>query len=411
MIVRPYDPQTDMHAIHRIFYEVGWSDLSREQEEAIDLVLGAGSALVGELHGAAESVAVRMPGTYRYLSEDLSLCIVTQVATSHVARRQGLALHLTACLVQQAAGEGALLAALGMFDQGFYDRLGFGSGPYDHWVGFDPALLRVDGPRRPPQRVTAGDWQAVHAARLAQPRRHGAIALLPAAATRAEMLYPKHPLGLGYCDGPEGTFSHLVWCGVRGMDRGPVLVRWLVYHNRAQFVELMAALKGLGDQMRLVVMMEPPGIQLQDLIETPFKQRQITDKSPYEAGTRAASWWQIRILDLERCLTHTHLPGPEVRFNLRLADPIERYLERSSAWHGVAGDYIVTLGPSSGAEQGFDQRLPTLTASVNAFTRLWIGVRPATGLALTDDLAGPPELLAALDVALRLPTPLPGWEF
>ncbi len=60
---------------------------------------------------------------------------------------------------------------------------------------------------------------------------------------------------------------------------------------------------------------------------------------------------------------------------------------------------------------GLDDGLPVLDASVGAFTRLWMGVRPATGLALTDDLAGPPALLDALDEAFRLPTPRAGWIY
>jgi len=54
--------------------------------------------------------------------------------------------------------------------------------------------------------------------------------------------------------------------------------------------------------------------------------------------------------------------------------------------------------------------LPTLEATVNAFTRLWLGVQPASGLAITDDIAGPPELLAALDRRLRLPAPHMDWN-
>ncbi len=71
----------------------------------------------------------------------------------------------------------------------------------------------------------------------------------------------------------------------------------------------------------------------------------------------------------------------------------------------------MTLGSSSGAEPARDNTLPTLTATVNAFTRLWLGVRPATGLAITDDLDGPAELLAQLDEVLRLPAPHPDWDF
>ena len=77
----------------------------------------------------------------------------------------------------------------------------------------------------------------------------------------------------------------------------------------------------------------------------------------------------------------------------------------------IGGDYIVTLGRSSGAETGSHDTLPTLKASVGAFTRLWLGVRPATGLAVTDELKGPEGLLRELDWALRLPEPNLDWDF
>ena len=48
---------------------------------------------------------------------------------------------------------------------------------------------------------------------------------------------------------------------------------------------------------------------------------------------------------------------------------------------------------------------------MGAFTRLWLDVRPATGLAVTDELAGPQELLEELDWLLRLPDPKPDWGF
>ena len=39
------------------------------------------------------------------------------------------------------------------------------------------------------------------------------------------------------------------------------------------------------------------------------------------------------------------------------------------------------------------------------------GVRPATGLAVTDDLEAPRNLLEALDDAFRLPEPVRDWDF
>ncbi len=44
-------------------------------------------------------------------------------------------------------------------------------------------------------------------------------------------------------------------------------------------------------------------------------------------------------------------------------------------------------------------------------TRLWLGVRPATALKITDDLDGPLESLEQLDWTFRLPAPETGWDF
>jgi len=159
-----------------------------------------------------------------------------------------------------------------------------------------------------------------------------------------------------------------------------------------------------------MVMREPQSIQLQDLIEQPFRQWGVTDNSK-ESHIHAIAYWQVRMCHLPGCLKQTHLQGDEVRFNLALSDPIDRFLDVGAPWHGVGGDYVVTLGPSSEAKPGSDASLPTLRASAGAFTRLWLGVRPASGLAVTDELSGPPDLLEELDRILRLPDPKPDWDF
>ncbi len=62
-------------------------------------------------------------------------------------------------------------------------------------------------------------------------------------------------------------------------------------------------------------------------------------------------------------------------------------------------------------EQGSADDLPTLSASVNAFTRMWMGVATPSTLAVSDDLDASPELLTALDEAFGLPEPRHGWFF
>ena len=114
---------------------------------------------------------------------------------------------------------------------------------------------------------------------------------------------------------------------------------------------------------------------------------------------------------MPKCLAKTRLDSESVTFNLRLSDPIAEHLDGTNAWRGVEGDYVVTLGEESAAERGVSRNLPVLTASVGAFTRLWLGVRNASSLALTDDLRGAPTLLHQLDRALRIPQPHLGWDF
>jgi hypothetical protein len=367
--------------------------------------------MVAELGGEAECLVSTCPGTLRYLDEDLALSCVTAVATSRIARRQGFATRLAARTVAADAAEGAQVCGLGAFDQGFYNRLGFGTGGYEHWVSLDPAWLTVDVAPRVPRRLSAADWEAAHAARLARHRGHGSCNVIPGAFTRAHMAGTENGFGLGYADGSDGELTHYLWCRADAGEHGPYHVEWLVYRTREQFLELMALLKSLGDQVRLVCMNEPPGIQLQDLIDRPFQLRVATEKSRFENAMRADAWWQMRVLDLPGCLARTRLPWADLRFNLRLTDPLETLLDDTEPWRGVAGDYRVTLAASSAAERGADPSLPTLTASVNVFTRLWLGVRPATGLAVTDELSGPPELLQQLDWTLRLPDPKPDWGF
>jgi len=409
IIFRDYIPEKDREAAHRIWAEVGW--LEKGKEEPMDTTVECGRALVAEVNGEAECLVISSPGTLCYLDQTLPFAGVTGVTTSRIARKRGLAAHLTARLVAADAAEGALVSALGIFDQGYYDKLGFGTGGYELWLSFDPALLKVPSQGRIPRRLTEKDWQVVHASRVARHQGHGAIAFTPAEITKAEMTWGQNAYGLGYFDGPNGELTHHLWCNGSNVEHGPYGIQWLAFQNWDQFLELLTLIKWLGDHVRLVRICEPQGIQLQDFIRQPFKHRQVTKASKFEQGMRAIAYWQMRICDLTGCLARTKLPTGELRFNLQLSDPIVDYLDDDAPWRGVGGEYVVTLGAESGAERGRNQALPTLQASVNAFTRLWLGVRPATGLAVTDDLSGPAELLAELDQILSLPEPKPDWDF
>ena len=408
---RDYDPARDKAAVHRIWKEIGWIE-KKEDEEAMDALLAASRPLVVVIAGEAESLAATTPGTIRYLEEDLSFAALDGVTTSRVARKQGLASRLAARAVAREAEAGALVCGLGTFEQGFYDQLGFGTGSYQHQCSFDPAQLTVDIKPRIPTRLDTDDWKLIHASRLSRRLGHGGCNLTAPEITRAEMLWSRNGFGLGYLDGENGTLTHHFWGSTREAESGPYRIEWMTYRSRDEFLELMALLKSLGDQVHLLKLSESPDIQLQDLLAKPFKMRRISQRSPFESYMRTSAYWQIRICNLAGCLEKTHLAGADpIRFNLALTDPIERFLPADAPWRGIAGEDVVTLGPSSSTRTGTDPSLPTLTASVGAFSRLWLGVRSATSLSYTDKLVGPQELLEALDRTLRLPSPCLDWDF
>ena len=403
------DRERDAKALHRIWREVGWIE-EDTHERALDLCRERFNGWVARLAGDAECLVLTSPGSMRYQEADLRLCGIMMVATSRVARRQGLAGRLTAVALAEAAGSGTAVAGLGMFEQGFYDRLGFGSMPYIVGLHFDPAKLRVPARFRPPRRLSADDAALMHANRCARMRVHGSAVFDEPAATESDMRWAKNGFGLGYFEGDRLT--HHLFAEAKS-ENGPYSIWWLAYQTGDQLLELLALIAGLSDQVHLVRLPEPLHLQLQDLLDGPLRSLSATRSAKREQRFDAVSWQQLRILDLPRCIAATRTNRP-VRFNLTLSDPVERYLDGAepveSGWRGIAGEYAVALDEASEVEPGHRAGLPDLRASAGAFSRLWAGVRPASSLALTDDLAGPADLLADLDRAMP-PPPQFDWMF
>ncbi len=409
MRIRDYQPDRDRDAVLRIYREVGWATRP-EHEAAFAGLVQSGRSMVSEIDGSAECMVTTDPGTIRHGDRDLPLVGVTGVTTSRVARKRGIAGQLTARALAETASDGALVAVLGAFDQGYYNHIGFGNGGYERWCVFDPSLLVSPVVPRVPVRLGNDDWEAMHANRLRRLRRHGACNIDAAQLTRADMQWAENGFGLGYVD-VNGDLTHHIWCSAKEPEHGPYEVFWMAYATKEQYYELLALLRSFEDQVRSIGLREPPGIQFQDLLKRPFRTRQITRHSQHENRMTAAAYWQVRILDLPGTLAETVVDAEPVRFHLALSDPVELLLDDDVPWRGTAGDYLVEIGPESYAKRGRDPSLPTLSASINAFSRLWLGVRSATSLAWTDRLDGPLDLLDRLDRTLRLPPPSPDWEF
>ncbi len=404
--IRALELDRDLPALRRLWREVGWVD-DEQSEAQLPYFFGCGDTLVATLNGEVECAVHITPGTMRLQQTDLPLCAVTAVTTSRIARGHAFAQRLTAQQLAKAAGQGAAVSALGMFDQGFYDKLGFATGAYEHSFSMDPGTLVVDHQVPTPKRLGLDDYEAMHAAMCSRQKSHGSIVLDPAMLLRAELGFEENDFGLGYST--DGVLSHFLWLNAKD-EHGPYQVRFLCYQNSEQLIVLLGLLKSLADQVYSVEMTEPAELQLQTLLRRPFRIRSVTRSSEFANEQEADAWWQLRILDVPRCVAALSCRR-EIALQLQVSDPLLNQLSPKAAWRGVAGEYQVALGPRSSASLGLNPKLPKLRCSVAALSRLLWGIMPATSIALTEDLQAPMALLRKLDEAIVLPPAVTGWDF
>ncbi len=410
MEFRNYRAEEDFDHVKLIWEEAGWIERSDEHAQLLADLLKCGSVLLSDLRNRPESMVHILPGKLLYQEKDLDFAGVGEVLTGYAARRRGMAAKLTAEAVARAADDGAAAAGLGMFEQGFYNRLGFGTGAYEHSISFDPAALTVRAACPDPLRLAADDYEQVHRSRLRRRRGHGACNLNDSAHTRAEMrFHRKNCVGFGFKD-ESGEISHHFWGEKKGRN-GPLRIQWAAYRNTDQLLELLSLFKNLSDQIYCVSMREPPEIQMQDLLKFPFRDRNRSRSSSFENKMTTEAYWQIRVLDPAACIGAYSGEHREIEFNLRIADPIEGYLRDRRGWRGIGGDYSVRLGRQSEMSSGFKPGLPLIEAEAGAFSRMWLGVRRPSSLAVTDRISGDPELLTVLDRILCLPQPHFDWDF
>ncbi|MDP6415829.1 MAG: hypothetical protein QGG54_12525, partial [Gammaproteobacteria bacterium] len=313
-------------------------------------------------------------------------------------------------LIAEDAAQGFSTSALGMFEQGYYSRLGFGTGPYEHQVRFNPARLNVTTKAGVPLRLTEKDHPDIHQSLMKRWRAHGGVQLFPSEFTHAELGLTDNPCGFGYKDS-SGELTYIIWGDMKS-EYGPFKISAIAYRDRIQLLELLALIKNLSDQLYLVTLMEPFHLQLQDLLVEPFKGMNTTSGGKYVEIIRAEAFWQLRINDLVACLCDTHLPNRStLSSNLTLTDPISQFLDTEQSWQGISGEYTIHLGENCEAQVDHSKGLPLLEASVGGFSRLWLGCASANAIAIAGEISAAQALLDSLEKTLALPLPKTGWDF
>lgn len=409
MIFRDYKKETDRKDIQRLWMECGWIEDEDKEKEALDIFMSTSRCKVVEHKKSAECLVITSPGKMNYGGTNLSISAVSSVTVGRLLRKQGAAPKLLASMLADEIEKGTAVAGLGMFEQGFYNRLGFATMGYEHWFSFDPSKLKIYKKGGIPFRLGVEDYLEAHSCFGNAKKEHGFVTLDPPELFQAEMMWTKNGFGLGYKT--EGTLSHYLWMGTENAEAGPYEVHFMAYKNWNQFLQLMGILKSLEEQVRTVRMKEPAFIQLQDFIEKPFQLQTITSKSKYESKMKSIAYQQLRICNLEKCIEAVHYDGPEFSFNLQLSDPINKFLDDSKKKNQCQGKFTVTIGKNSSIKRNFENSLPVVNATINAFTRLWIGLLPAETIGLVEKIEIENDLKIKLTKAFYNPDVRSDWDY
>ncbi len=411
-----FDFDRDMDAVLAMWKEVGWNNGEDRQESYIREFFQAndGRSLVALLNGRAESVAHRTLGSIRYGDDrELSAGAVTAVTTSRIGRRLRAASRLTAWSVAELGEDGCAVALIGMFEQGFYDRFGFGVGPYELLVWAYPGSLQVPRPYRTPERFDFDDHsEELYAAVVSRHRTHGGVLMGGERATKTLVMMDQESSIYGYRT--DGVISHWVAVEHKG-EHGPDRVVAWAYQTPEQCLDLLRLVQEWSDQTDLIRFVEPAWLQMQDLIHEPGHNYRRTKGSTSHVRTEADAWWQIRILDLPTCIGAMVPAAEPFEVVVDLNDPVAEHLVDAGfggSWQPVGGTWRLSFGGTNSAERIGDDVAADLTTTVNALSRWWLGVLPASVLGVIGQMEADSSTLARLDqMTVHLPRPQPGWDF
>ena len=378
--------------------------------DVFEASISEANAFVAELRGEVEVFVSTRTGSCKYQEAEIPFSAVTGVVTSRIARQQGLASSVAAHAIAESAMNGASMSMLGIFDQGYYEKFGYGSTTYYRISTFDPASLCVPRLSRPPVRLSRDNAKEMHECRCRRKRYHGGCTVDGSGETEATTIYQaSSAFGLGFRNS-DNVLTHFMWIKPKG-EHGPYSVWFSGWETHSQLIELLSVLKSLSDQIHGVRMADPPRLQLQDFLKRPLATIRARRGGEFDSNVLSQVWMQCRILDLPTCIGAMRFYGEPVSFNLQLTDPIQQYLPEGGAWRGVGGNWILTLGEDSSAILGQDDTLPSASATVNDLSRVWFGSTSAEAVAVTGNFVADTELIDRIDSIVKLPDPIIDWDF
>lgn len=247
----------------------------------------------------------------------------------------------------------------------------------------------------------------MHAGRHARRRGHGSVSLEPVETSLLAATGSTNGFGLGFRN-DAGVLTHHMWVNTENAGQGPYHVLWTACSTVGQFVELLGLLRNLGDQVYLVWIAEPAGVQLLDFLVRPFRRHQEARRGEYETTNMATANFQYRLVDVEAGLGAAARRRPLPECTIRVTDPITAYLD-GDGWTGVAGDYRVGADGATLLVDGASR--PDVVISVGDLTRAWLGVLPLATLRETRSISVSEDLAGRLDESFAGPLPRTDWLY
>lgn len=368
---------------------------------------GAGTLWVGEADGRVVAACQLHPLRQWLAGRLLPVMGLGTVAIAPTHRKQGLAARLVSSALQEARGRGDLASALYPFRASFYARLGYGMAGEAQQFLIPPDAL-PDAPERLRVELADGDavraevralydqWAAGQTGQVERPER--VWQEMYAAPNRALVAYRS----------PEGRVEGYaqVWYRV---DLPPterfLEVEELAWTSTPARRGLYAWLGSLGDQWRQLLLRSLPSHRLADWLgELRLPAAPAPGWGLWFPTAALLTGPMFRLLDLPGAWAQRPVaPDASVEAVLEVED--EQLEENRGAWRLQLAGGRATLERGAGGGGAIRLRL-----GISTLSRLFIGALSpsnalAAGLATSD---GPPERLAELERALRLPEP---WTF
>ena len=269
---------------------------------------------------------------------------------------------------------------LSFFEQGYYDRLGFGTAQYEDWIGFDPALLNVPFPARPPKTIHHRRLRTrMHQSRLASKKTNTAFVTFPDPNMdpQRQMRHQERLRPRATSTKPQ-TKSHTTSGAATTtmQNTAPTSSNGWLTRPPEQFLELMGIIRSPrrsspNDQHEPA----PPHPDTRPPQRNPSKTEWTTSKSKFATFSRSHRLLakpHQRPTQMPR--KNTPPRAPTTQFNLQLTDPIDDFLPEDETWKS-------TTGPIHHHPRTRILRDPrhtkktsqTLKTTTSAFSRMWLG--------------------------------------